>query len=118
MKKKIHTPLLLAAGFLLSAGALADGSHGVKIEFESQVQAKIEITVHNGTDKSGMVPHKVYYLDGLGSRTLKCHGEGKNRCYVRVSPTGAPYTLDAAWVKNSEDCVLSKTDDEYNLSCT
>ncbi|MCF6263478.1 MAG: hypothetical protein L3J24_07840 [Xanthomonadales bacterium] len=115
MKTKIQTSLLLAAGFLLSAVALADGSHSIKIEFESQLQAKIEITVHNGKDK-GPIPHKVYYLDGPGKRTLKCHGQLKNRCRVVVSITGATL-LDSEWVYNKEKCVMSKTGSKYNLSC-
>ncbi|MCF6263477.1 MAG: hypothetical protein L3J24_07835 [Xanthomonadales bacterium] len=115
MKTKIQTSLLLAAGFLLSAAVLADGSHGVKIEFESQLQAKIEVRVDNG-QATGPVPHKVYYLDGPGSRTLKCHGQGNNRCRVRVAITGAT-TLDQEWAYNKEKCVMSKTGSKYNLSC-
>ncbi len=115
MRTKIQASLLLVAGFLFSTAVLADGSHGVKIEFESQLQAKTEITVHNGKDK-GPIPHKVYYLDGPGTRTLKCHGQGNNRCRVRVSITGATF-LDSEWAYNKEKCVMSKTGAEYNLSC-
>ena len=116
MRTKTYTSLFLAAGFLLSTAAFADGSHGVKIEYESKLQARTEIMVYNGYNDLGLVPHKVYYLDGPGKRTLKCHGQGKHRCFVRVSLTGDAL-LSAEWVENKKSCVTSKVDGKHLFNC-
>ncbi len=117
MHKRLQILALIVTGFFGAGEALADGTHSVKIGFESQLKAKTEITVHNGKDGKLLVPHKVYYIDGDGSRTLKCHGQGKHQCYVRVSLTGWGIVLYADYVKDNQDCVLSGTTKDPVFTC-
>ena len=122
MKKITQIFLGVSIGLAFAGNVLADGTHGVKFTFDNQLNAKVQVKSYNGKDGATMIPHKIYYIDGKGSRTIKCHGEGKNGCHIRVSHTGAVFSGAAGFVekfvKNSENCILSVKDKVNDLSCS
>ena len=78
------TAMALAA----SINLYADGTHKTKIDFANSTRWKLQVQVYNGKDHALTVPHKVYYVGRGGKRTLKCHGQGTHKCWVRIVEAG------------------------------
>ena len=76
--------------FLLSvvvAPVFADGTHGVKVTVKNFSGDEIQIQTYNGKDGAMVVPHKVYYLDNLGTKIVKAHGKGSGKLKMNVVRT-------------------------------
>ncbi|NRB40501.1 MAG: hypothetical protein HRU20_18870 [Pseudomonadales bacterium] len=90
MNKKIITrstlSLIFTALTIASAATMADGNHRSKISITNKTGSEITLFSHNGKDSTCSaaysVPHKVYYVGTDGSKTAKCHGQGKSRCRI------------------------------------
>ena len=88
MKSVYLKNLVCAVAFLFMTIPVvqADGKHNVKIKVYNSFNQKIKVDVFNGNDKmncNGGVPHKSYTIGYHGTETVKCHGQGKKRCFVR-----------------------------------
>lgn len=114
MNNRVLSFLLVIASFGVVSSVVADGSHGVKIKITNNINEQIEIQSFNGLTCSGGVPHKVYYVDSGGTRTAKCHGQGKDRCYISIHVTGETGEIDAKCVSDDENCTVD--DAEYTAS--
>ena len=70
----------LFAGF--AGFAVADGTHGVAVHIVNNSGHQITVQAYNGKDAAMWTPHKVYYIDNGGTRTVKSHGQGKG--YIKL----------------------------------
>ncbi len=74
---------------LLSNLAIADGSHGTKITVTNNASGRIKADVMSGDDSICAFGHKGYTIEKNSSKTVKCHGKGKQRCKMRLGEPGA-----------------------------
>lgn len=85
---KLVARLLIAAGVLfLGLGLLpqpssADGTHGARANVVNKSDTKIILYVFNGGDTVRQVPHKTYTVNVDENQRIKCHGNGKGRCWI------------------------------------
>ncbi len=109
-----HTVQVTLAAIILAAStgfAFADGTHGTKFQLKNKFQGvEMQVLVYNGKDGARLVPHKVYYIDTGGTRTGKCHGQGKHRCWVIVQSNGAPFTFYRGPIKKNATCEIINYD--------
>ena len=120
---------VITALTLLPCVASADGSHGAKIEFTNLSGSEVTLESFNGKDSmcgtSFGVPHKVYYIGNNGTRTAKCHGQGKGRCKiygwwthhseVKVSDVNSSSQAgNCFWVPKNAKCSINYTNQNWN----
>ena len=88
-----HTHLfVVVVSLMIVAGtgqaAWADGTHGSKIKVSygsgGARIARLNVDTYNGTDFDCLLPHKSYKIHDGESKTVKCHGKGKNLCYIAL----------------------------------
>ncbi len=87
-----HTHLfVVVVSLMIVAGtgpAWADGTHKSKIDVSygsgGDRVAYLEVDTYNGTDFDCILPHKSYKIHDGESKTVKCHGKGKNRCFIAL----------------------------------
>lgn len=106
MNRKFLFALCGLSMFATSA-AFADGSHSVKIDITSEINQDIEIAAYNGKDTNMTIPHKVYYVGNGGTRTVKCHGQGKHKCYVAIKIKGTSKYLYLDAIKDNSTCAIT-----------
>ncbi len=107
MMKLWGTLSLLSVSLMVSGMALADGTHSVKIKITNGTNNKIEITSYNGKDKSMTIPHKVNYIDKGGTRTVKCHGQGKHKCNVAIKLNGTTKYYFWGGIRDNTVCTIA-----------
>jgi len=109
MKKKSIIAAVALVSFIIPSAALADGNHGVKIKFKNTSDTKVEVDTYNGKDALDTIPHKVYGVKPDQTKTIKCHGEGSNKCTVRVVH-GEDNEKSWYTVKSKAECEWDGTD--------
>lgn len=69
---------------LASTPSLADGTHGSKANIINKDGDDREfiLYVFNGNDQVRQIPHKTYTVNPGENQRIKCHGNGKGRCWV------------------------------------
>lgn len=107
--------------------AWGDGTHGTKIEVSygsgGTHIARLNVDTYNGTDGSCFLPHKSYKIHDGESKIVKCHGKGKNRCFValRLKYGETGITLRACKLVDDHKLISVYCSDSYPLggiSCT
>jgi hypothetical protein len=91
-KADMRFAYFILAMVLFSSAAMADGTHGVAVTVVNKTGGKIEILTYNGKDGSETVPHKVYYAEAGGTRTVKAHGQGTGKIRMSIQHGGKPST--------------------------
>jgi len=114
-----HTHLLVVVvSLLIVAGtgqaAWADGTHGSKIKVYygsgGTRIARLDVDTYNGTDFDCILPHKSYKIHDGESKTVKCHGKGKNRCFIALR---LKYGEDGITFRKCKAVDKNKTIDVY-----
>ncbi len=100
--------IFVLANCLFLNNSWSDGSHGAKLKINNNAGNKITIKTYNGKEDCVAVPHKVYYIGIGGTRTVKCHGQGKNKCGVVVIKTKGGDPSPCVKIKEGSKCVITQ----------
>ena len=113
-----HTHLFVVVVSLMivtgTGQAWADGTHGSKIKVYyasgGSPVAYLEVDTYNGTDHDCLLPHKSYKIHDGESKIVKCHGKGKNRCFVALR---LKYAADGITLRACKPVDKNKTINVY-----
>lgn len=111
MPKNLSRTATLCAGLLLAFGVLAATPAAAEIEVHvlNCTTGEGMISSYDAKDQTRAVPFQTKRMGSLEGHQMRCHGQGKGHCAIKVCSNTASY------VKGSTSCVTQNVDSGKTL---